>query len=44
MSDTDEVANGYPLVTSVFKHEFVAGKSLDLGLLDCVGEVCFWHL
>lgn len=45
MSDSNEVVNGYPLVViSVFKHEFVAGKSLDLGLLDCMGDIWFWHL
>lgn len=33
MSDTNEATNGYPLVTTVFKHEFMAGKSLYLGLL-----------
>lgn len=43
-SDSSEVANGYPLVTAVFKHKLMAGKSLDLGLLDWMQEVCFWHL
>lgn len=41
MSDTNEVANGYPLVTTVFKHEFMAGNLLYLGLLNSMHKVCF---
>lgn len=41
---TNEVVSGYPLGTSVFKHEIMAGKSLDLSLPECMWEAYFWHL
>lgn len=38
---TNEVVSGYPLGTSVFKHEIMAGKSLDLSLPERMWEAFF---
>lgn len=41
MSKSNEATYGYLLVIEVFKHEFLAGKSFDLGPLDFMQEMCF---